>query len=255
MSVPPQIFNSISRMTVGLISKSVGGVKEYIYRGIQQLPIILASTSLVYAVATGSMAHMNVFLGMALVIPLVTTILQALVGYGAGKIWPNSIFWKRGGGDTCNMLPSGKQETLTYFDKNALTGGAVPSYWMMGISYFIGYTISNAVDSLLTPAAPGSSNVNHEKRNTHAIFVIVATVIFSALILFVRLYYMRGCEGSSNYGIGLSLFFATWGAGIGYGMYNFSKSCGARSSDLLGILSQILPPSATSPHPIVCAAT
>ena len=43
-------------------------------------------------------------------------------------------------------------------------------------------------------------------------------------------------------------------AGIGYGMYNLSRKCGARSSDLFGVLSQILPPSATSPHPVVCTA-
>ena len=51
-------------------------------------------------------------------------------------------------------------------------------------------------------------------------------------------------------------FLVTAGAaGIGYGMYNFSRKCGARSSDLFGVLSQILPPSATSPHPVVCSAS
>jgi hypothetical protein len=152
------------------------------------------------------------------------------------------------------MIPSAKQETLTYFDKNALTGGSVPSYWLMQVCFFIGYCISNAVDSLLTPAAQGSSNVNHEKRNTHAILVIVTTVIFSVLVLGMRLYFMRTCEGTSVGGLVLSLVGATGAAGIGYGMYDLSRKCGARSSDLFGVLSQILPQSATSPHPIVCAA-
>ena len=239
---------------VGVVSQGLGGLKEYVYRGLQQLPIVLACTSLVYTVATGSLAHLNIFFGMAFVIPITTFLLQQLIGWGANAIWPNSIFWKRGGGDTCNMIPSGKQESLTYFDKNALTGGAVPSYWLMQVSFFIGYCISNAVDSLLTPAAQGSSDVNHEKRNTHAVLVIVTTVLFSVLVLGMRFFFMRSCEGTSVGGLVLSLLGATGAAGIGYGVYDLSKKCGARSSDLFGVLSQILPPSSLSPHPIVCSA-
>jgi hypothetical protein len=241
-------------MVAGVVSQGLGGIKEYIYRGIQQLPIILASTSLVYTVSTGSLAHMNIFLGMAFVIPIVTFLLQSLIAWASNMIWPNSIFWKRGGGDTCNMIPSSKQETLTYFDKNALTGGSVPSYWLMGVSFFIGYSISNAVDSLLTPAAEGSSAVNYEKRNTHAIIVIVTTVLFAVFVLGMRFMFMRGCEGIHWGGFVLSFLGAAGGAGIGYGMYDLSRKCGARSSDLFGVLSQILPPSSTSPHPIVCSA-
>jgi hypothetical protein len=124
----------------------------------------------------------------------------------------------------------------------------------MQISFFIGYCISNAVDSLLTPAAQGSSDINHEKRNTHAILVIVTTSIFSVLVLGVRLYFMSSCEGIHWGGYLLSFLASAGAAGIGYGMYDLSRKCGARSSDLFGVLSQILPASATSPHPIVCAA-
>jgi hypothetical protein len=240
-------------MVVGIVSQGLGGLKEYVYRGLQQLPIVLASTSLVYTVATGSLAHLNIFAGMALIIPLVTFFLQSLISWGFNVLYPNSVFWKRGGGDTCNMIPSGKQGDLSYFDKSA-PDGAVPSYWMMQVSFFIGYCISNAVDSLLTPAAQGSSDINHEKRNTHAILVIITTVIFSVLVLGMRLYFMRSCEGIHWGGYVLSFIGSAGAAGIGYGMYDLSRKCGARSSDLFGVLSQILPPSATSPHPIVCSA-
>ena len=91
-------------MVPSVVSQGLGRIKEYVYRGLQQLPIVLASTSLVYTVATGSLAHMNIFLGMAFVIPVVTFLLQALIGFSMNAAWPNSIFWKRGGGDTCNMI-------------------------------------------------------------------------------------------------------------------------------------------------------
>jgi hypothetical protein len=242
-------------MVVGVVSQGLGGMKEYVYRGLQQLPIVLASTSLVYTVATGSLAHLNIFTGMAFIIPITTFLLQQLIGWGMNVIWPNSIFWKRGGGDTCNMLQSQKPESLSYFEKNSLTGGSVPSYWLMGVAFYIGYCISNAVDSLLAPAAHGSSAINHEKRNTHAVVVIVTTSIFAILVLGMRFYFMKSCEGSSAGGLAISGVCAVGAAAMGYGMYDFSRKCGARSSDLFGVLSQILPPSSLTPHPIVCSAS
>jgi hypothetical protein len=241
-------------MVAGVVSQGLGGLKEYVYRGLQQLPIVIASTSLIYTVATGSLAHLNIFAGMAFIIPVVTFLLQLFNAWFFNMLAPKSIFWKRGSGDTCNMIPSGKQESLSYFD-NSAPGGAVPSFWLMQVSFFIGYCISNAVDSLLTPAAQGSSDINHEKRNTHAILVIVTTVIFSVLVLGMRLYFMKSCEGIHWGGLLISFIDAAGAAGIGYGMYDLSRKCGARSSDLFGVLSQILPPSATSPHPVVCSAS
>jgi len=244
-------------MVVGVVSQGLGGLKEYVYRGLQQLPIVLASTSLIYTVATGSLAHLNIFAGMAFIIPIITVILQQVFGFIFSRLVPNSIFWKRGGGDTCDMISekiSEKNHSLEYFDRTA-PSGSVPSFWIMQVSFFIGYCISNAVDSLVTPAAQGSSDINHEKRNTHAILVIVTTSIFSVLVLGMRLYFMRSCEGIHWGGFLLSFLGAAGAAGIGYGMYNLSRKCGARSSDLFGVLSQILPPSATSPHPVVCSAS
>ena len=65
---------------------------------------------------------------------------------------------------------------------------------------------------------------------------------------------MSDCEGTGRLAYIISIFFGLTSAGIGYGLYNLSKKCGARSSDLLGILSQIIPASASSPSPTVCMA-
>jgi hypothetical protein len=243
-------------MSVGIISKGIGSTKEYIYRGFQQLPIVLASTSLVYTVASGSLAHMGIFLGMSAIIPFYTFAFQSLLTalMNAIPAMAGTVFWKRAGGDICNIIPSRNREPLSYFDQNPLGGGAVPSYWLMGISYFIGYAISNAADSLLTPAENGASDVQKEKRNTQAIFILITTCVFSFMVLGMRLYFARGCEGAGTGGIIISLVAALGAASIGYGMYTLSRACGARSSDLFGVLSQILPVSSTSPHPIVCTA-
>ena len=236
-------------------TRLVGGLREYVYRGFQQLPLVLGSTSLLFTIATGSIAHANLALGMGILMPLYTWILQKWWGFTMNSIWKDSVFWKRSSSDTCRIIPDiSKSTTLEYYKPSQLDG-SVPSYWLTSIAFFAGFSISNAVDSLKTPMAAGSNEMNHEKRNTHAIIVIATTAIFLLLVFIARFYYMNGCEGVGGGGIFLSIFSAAGAAGIGHGMYTISKVCGARSSDLFGILSQILPASATSPKPVVCMAS
>jgi hypothetical protein len=295
-------------------TRLVGGLREYTYRGFQQLPLVIGSTSLLFTIATGSIAHANLALGMGVVMPVYTVILQKFIGFSMNYIWKDSLFWKRISSDSCRIIPDfSKTNKLSYYvsDKTNEYDGAVPSYWLMSIAFFIGYSISNAVDSLQTPAEPGSNEINHEKRNHHATIVIITTVLFAFFLLLARFFFMPGCEGVgsgdsesrlfltlalvtilgmymlvtivfsavntnvswtswgapffvclplilSYYfgggGIFLSLLAAVGAGVIGYGMYTLSRKCGARNSDLFGILSQILPISATRQKPVVCTA-
>ena len=247
----------MNRMSLVSAAGFVGGVKEYIFRGIQQLPIVLASTSLIYTIATGSVVHANLALGLTVLMPLYSWILQLLLGWLLLKFAPGQkISWTRSTGDTCNLIPDhspGKQ--LSYYDANNESAvQSVPSYWLMSVAFFIGYAISNGVDSLLAPAQPNADPSNQEKRHSHAIYVIAATSVLSAIVLALRFTTMRGCEGRGLLGIVLSVVAAGGAASIGYGMYTVSKQCGSRASDLFGILSQILPAAATAPHPVVCTS-
>ena len=247
-------------VNVGIVSRGLGGLKEYIYRGLQQLPIVLASTSLIYTIATGSIAHLNIFLGMTFVIPFVTWLLQNVFGIISNRLLPGSILLQRSGGDTCDLIPPltppDRKDYERFFvslaSKEKRYEGFIPSFWLMEVAFFIGYALSNGVDSLLIPAEQGSSDVNIEKRNTQAAIVIFTTVIFALIVLGMRFVFMGPCEGTGTWGYIISMICALGAGGIGYGMYMFSRICGARCSDLFGILSQILPPSSMTPHPIVC---
>jgi hypothetical protein len=247
-------------VNVGIVSRGLGGLKEYIYRGLQQLPIVLASTSLIYTIATGSIAHLNIFLGMTFVIPFVTWLLQIIIGFISNRLLPGSILLQRSGGDTCDLIPPltppDRKDYERFFvslaTKEKRYEGFIPSFWLMEVAFFIGYALSNGVDSLLIPAEQGSSDVNNEKRNTQAMIVIFTTTIFAFIVLVMRFVFMSSCEGTGTWGYIISILCAIGAAGIGYGMYMFSRICGARCSDLFGILSQILPQSSTTPHPIVC---
>jgi len=50
---------------MSLVSASgfITGVKEYIYRGIQEMPLVLILTSLLFVITTGSIAHLSLLLG------------------------------------------------------------------------------------------------------------------------------------------------------------------------------------------------
>ena len=229
----------------------VGGIKEYTFRGIQQLPIILGSTSLLFTIATGSVAHANIVLGMGVVMPIYTYSLHMILSWILERFAAKyKTSWTRSTGPSCNILTTYDTKLFS----NDANSQPVPSYWLMEVAFFIGYALTNAIDSLMTPAQANSDPEHIEKRNSHATFVIISLAILSILLLAVRFTIMRGCEGQGTLGIILSVVSALGAAGIGYWMYQFSRRCGSRASDLFGILSQILPVSSTSPHPIVCTA-
>lgn len=239
---------------MSLVSASglIGGVKEYIYRGVQQLPIVLAATSLLFTITTGSIAHANLAGGLIFLMPIYTFLLQTVFGWVLNKYAAGNISWTRSTGDACNIIQTTEKRMNSYFETKT-TIESVPSYWFMSVGFFIGYAISNAVDSLMTPAEPNADPTHLEKRTSQAVYIIVATCVMSFILLGMRFGMMRGCEGRGWMGIALSVVSACGAAAIGNGVYTLSRKCGSRASDLFGVLSQILPASSTSSHPIVCA--
>jgi hypothetical protein len=239
---------------MSLVSAStiIGGVKEYAYRGIQQLPIILTTTSLLFATTTGSIAHINLALGLGVLMPLYTYLAQTILGLILGS--QNTIYWTRASGDTCNIIQTAGKKPLSSYDITSSTVESVPSYWLMNVGFFIGFAFSNGVDTLMTPSVTTSDPRTTEQRNTQAGFIMLSTLLFTIILLGVRLRYMNGCEGRGGIGIAISAVFCIGASLIGWGVYSMSKKCGARSSDLFGVLSQMIPASSASPNPIVCTS-
>ena len=249
MFAPLLIFNQRNcRMSLASVSGILGRLKEYMYGGTKQLPIVLASTSFMYAIATGSIAHLNIILGMTVVAPVYTLIIQTILARitSTGSAWST-----RSSSEMCNIITTtGKLDAK--FSPSQDSQDTIPSYWLMSFALFIGYAITNAVDCLNSPKNPNANQVNYDRRNSQATMVIIATSVFAVLVLAFRFYFMSGCEGVGMAGIVLSLLFAGGAGYIGSKMYDFSKMCGARSSDLFGILSQLLPASAMAPRPVAC---
>lgn len=242
---------------MSLVSASglIGNTKEYMYRGVQQLPLIMSLTSFFLAVTTGSIAHSTLFGGLTIVMPLFTLLSQFLLGKILSWAMPERKGeWSRSTVDVCKIIPGPESfKKLEYYTYGTNTNVSdTPSYWITSIGFVFGYFIMNGVDTLNVPALTGADHVGHDKRYTQAIHIIVATTIIFALIVGARFYFMGDCEGRALIGQVFGGLFGILSVGIGVGFYYLSKVCGARSSDLFGVLSQMLPASAMAPTPIAC---
>jgi hypothetical protein len=236
-------------------SSVIGGVKEYMFRGIQQLPIIFALTAFIFTITTASVAHSTLFLGLAIIMPLYTGLIQAILGKILKLLVPNQeSSWTTATGDTCNIIPKHSHLTnLVYYTGSTAASSSVPSYWITSMGFVFGFVLMNAIETLQMPPAVGADQVAHEKRNTQAILLLVAIVLFFIIVIVCRFYFMKECEGRGSMGRVIGGLFGLSAIGIGVGLYQLSRVCGARSSDLFGVLSQILPASATAENPVVCA--
>jgi hypothetical protein len=241
-------------MSLVSASNFLGGIKEYTYRGIQEMPLVLGLTSLLFTITTGSVAHGTMALGLGILMPLYTGIVQWSLGKLLKSVLPEKeTEWTRAFSDSCRIIPSYSNKVLGHYTPSTESRN-IPSYWITSIGFFFGYVLSNSVDTLMKPAAPNSDPTGHEKRNTQALLLLITTSLFFAIMLTIRFVYMADCEGRGWLGKLISIIFCGTAVGIGYGMYYFSKLCGARSSDLFGVLSQILPTAALAPSPVVCTS-
>jgi len=239
-------------MSLTSASGIITGMKEYIYRGMQQLPIVLASTSLLFTVTTGSIAHLNLFLGLSVLMPLYTFMLQTIFSFLVPLISTDTISWKRATGDTCDLVGALRDKKITLDQFTKSDSIATPSYWITSLGFFFGYAASNIVDMFKHPSSDGASDVNKERRHSHSMFIAINISVFFLIIFATRLWFMRGCDGLGALGLIISYVSAFIASLLGYTTYDFSKQCGARSTDLFGVLSQLLPSSAGASNPIVC---
>jgi hypothetical protein len=244
-------------MSLASASGLIANTKEYMYRGIQQLPLIMTLTSFMLTVTTGSIAHSFIFGSLTVVMPLFTWIIQFLLDYILRSAMPGKdLEWSRSTVDVCKIIPGPESfKKFEYYKYGNHNTSSVPSYWITSMGFLFGYFISNGMDTLDAPILTGSDPTGNNMRYTQAIHIIVSTFIVFFLIVGTRYYFMSHCEGSGSLGKVLGGLFGFVSILIGVGFYNLSRVCGARSSDLFGVLSQMLPPSAMSPSPVVCTET
>lgn len=227
-------------------------IRKTTSEGFRSLPVLLAGSILVMGLAQGNFNLLFFFVGMFVLTPLATVILNMLVEF-VFSIWPftniSKIFWQtdKANSEICNLFstPIKGQEFAVP------TGGTVvPSYWMTIMAFFFTYLYANANDLYSKPVEPNAPSKGVMARKSQSIISILVLIISAVLFTFFR--YATTCET----GLGICVSWVL-GSSLAYGWYSFMRSCGlGRLDDLFGISNQLLPhQSYEDEQPKVCLPT
>ena len=142
--------------------------------------------------------------------------------------------------DICNLVPS-------VSNKGTLLNVA-PSFWTAQLFFFIGYLLTNAITLYNTTPYPGASDAKVKNRRDQTLTAIVLIVLITLALVFARS--RTGCETVVGTFVAASIMIP-----LGVGWYYLASVCGAGNSDIFGIVSRILTPTAGPSATQVCINT
>jgi hypothetical protein len=194
------------------------------------LPLLLVSFTAFLAIGLGNMGLFILFMGQAFIVPMITGLFNWVV---RSRLGPSAI----PPSDIGQLVPSA---LITSSETN-------PSYWMAHVLFFLGYLLANAVDIYSLPVDSSAPEWQVRNRKMKA-----ATVMSVIMLLLIVLPLLRKIVTGTETWFGIAIAFATCGT-LGYGWYQFAAQCGARASDVFGIIQQMPPKSDSTPTTCVYA--
>lgn len=228
------------------------GTRNLLIQGFRSLPVLLGSSLLFMGLTQGNLNMLFFFTGLFIAAPLATFLVNLLSEWVFGKLLDSAE------GREWWTVPFATAEQCTLFGtpvrgtEGSVAGPfcVVPTYWVVIMSFFFAYLLSNGSELLRKPASEKADPTLVSARKSQAILSIT---IVSLLMLFtVVLRYVTGCETALGMGIGALL-----GGWLGIGWFAFMRKCGmGRLEDVFGITNQILPTQSTEEQPpVVCVQT
>ena len=229
----------------------ISDIRIFLYGGILTLPLTIAGTLSILGLFTANYAMLFFLVGYLLITPTVAYGLnKGLDAIFSGRSWNP---FKATFGDVCKVVIP--------FSKLPIGSGTadttvISSSWVAMVAFFIGYIFTNGIElynreapaDTLTVTSTSASDLDKKvtNRKTQAIIAMISTLVFALIALGFR--YYSGCE--SMLGMILTTFAFIW---VGHGWYKALSAIGEdRLSDLFGIASRLLPPSAINNAPIAC---
>jgi len=231
----------------------ISDIRIFIYGGMRTLPITLAGTMTILGLFTANYAIMFFLIGFLIFTPFISYLLNKL----CITISPDTFLVKST--DICDMVIPYKT-IYTHPDKfgpDTDTSSAI-SAWVAMLSFFIGYIFTNGYElyfykedqyQSLDPSNNRVNENNPEKTNNrkYTVGISMASIL---LFAFISLGY-RAYTGCDKW---LMIIFSSIGFAIlGCGWYELLSLIGnGRLSDIFGIATRILLPSAKSDEPTTC---
>jgi hypothetical protein len=216
------------------IGDIICGARNFLDQGFRSLPTILGGATLLLGLTQGNLNFLFFFVGLFIVAPLGALITNGLTEFLFSNFFtfiPQELWLVRGGSsDQCSMF--------TVFPSNlpATAMNAVPSYWMTIVAFFFFYLFANAVNLYTKQSTSKAPKDAVDARRAQAMIGMIMLGITGTVFTILR-YAKTGCE--TGLGVLVSILL---GGSLGYGWYEFMRSCGlGRLDDLFGISNRILP--------------
>ena len=229
--------------TVGMAI--LAGIRSTLLLAFRYLPLLLLGFIGFIGLGLGNTALLVLFLGHAIIVPIITTVLHMLTSSMKYSLVAVN--------DIAQLVPMMPSSGASFSD----SAGA-PSYWMAHISFFFGYLTYNAYKILTTETelstikSQSSKDALNEKilARKQKAGILIANLIFFYILISVIRFYATGAELA--YGMVLAFAFL-WTAGVGW--YEFAELCGATNSDIFGIAMQMMSPESAQDKPKACVYT
>lgn len=238
----------------------ISDIRIFIYGGMRTLPITIAGTMTILGLFTANYAIMFFLIGFLLITPFIAYWLNV-----AGIRFLPATWVEVESTDICDMVIPYKTRYTHNNDKfKPVKATSAFSAWVAMLSFFIGYIFTNGCklyiyksdqDQSIDPDSPGGplkNKDNTEKTNNrkYTVAISMASILLFALIALGYRFY-TGCDT-----IWMILLSSILFASLGAGWYEVISLPGDnRLSDIFGIATRIILPSAGSKEPTACVPT
>ncbi len=211
-------------------------IREFIVHGFRILPIVLGSFAFILGVGQGNMAFFFLFLGIALVVPIVNLAANSIFGMAFSRL-PETLYKIKGA-----PTPGGCAVFGEFANK-----GDITSYWLSTLVFFVTYLFINAYNLYNRPASKSAPAHKVDARETQAAMAMAIILIFGIGMLLYR-FLATGCETPLGLPVALVVFIPA-----AYYWYNVLVSCsGDRLTDLFGVVNRIMAEPANARAGAVC---
>lgn len=196
-------------------------VRSTILAAFFTLPLLFISFTAFLAIALGTPGFFILFLGQLLL--SITTFGFHLIEDIITRFFPMLAPLMTVATDRATLLqvPAGEVNVF-------------PSYWMVHVLFFLSYLLANAVDVYQTDPSPNASDWQVSNRRSKAVAVMIVIVLAIVSLTAAR-FFLTGAETWLGFAIAFPV------VAIGFGWYELAKTCGARDSDIFGIIQQMTP--------------
>ncbi len=219
---------------------SLAPAREFLLGAYHDLPNVLMMGSLILGGMSGYLPLIWMGLGLianAGIIQLIQILLKTIFDTSSDSYFTVSNAF------ACSIYNQGMTP-----DSASKPLFVMPSHWLAGSSFFVVFSIYNAIRVALRKPVPGASDRMVSVRRAFTMTVLIIGIFFMALILGRGL---SGCETWIGGSLGVVL-----GAGIAIGYWHLLAACNeGRVPDVLQVVNALPPIGGEDTKiPVVCTA-